>query len=191
MSKQVEVQCQKCGEAFGAWRRDAMWCPKCRPIVAREKDRLRHKRYRGEPKGKFRCPLCQAYKNRHSQVCLACYGKGMSGENNPNWKGGRSYNNGYVILRSKVGRPSKGKGAFYRGEHIVVWEQIHGQSLPKGWVVHHLNGIRDDNRPENLKAMPRKQHNRFKDLVLPYEQRIQALEQELQELQQLRLIQQA
>ena len=35
-------------------------------------------------------------------------------------------------------------------EHLVVWEVKTGQSVPDGKTVHHLNGIRDDNRPENL-----------------------------------------
>lgn len=35
-------------------------------------------------------------------------------------------------------------------QHIYVAEQIFGGKLPNGYVVHHKNGIRSDNRPENL-----------------------------------------
>ena len=58
------------------------------------------------------------------------------------------------------------------------------QDALKGWHVHHLNGIRDDNRPENLHAMPQGEHI---GLAKPYKERIRKLEAELKELQQLKL----
>jgi hypothetical protein len=43
-----------------------------------------------------------------------------------------------------------GVGGAVRWEHIVVAEKAHGGELPKGAVVHHVNGNRADNRNENL-----------------------------------------
>jgi len=110
-----------------------------------------------------------------------------TGKANPNWQEGRSNKDGYVYVRVKEGAPGKGKGAFYRGEHIVVWERANGKPLPKGWVVHHLNGTKDDNRIENLVAMPRQNHHSHpRDALKVYERRIRELEQQLKTIQQLR-----
>lgn len=41
--------------------------------------------------------------------------------------------------------------------HEYVWVQ-HNGPIPEGWVIHHINRDRDDNRIENLIAMPRDEH---------------------------------
>lgn len=56
---------------------------------------------------------------------------------------GRFEKNGYVMI-------SRGKRGSARAEHRLVMEQILGRELMKNERVHHRNGRRNDNRPENL-----------------------------------------
>jgi len=90
------------------------------------------------------------------------------------------FQNGYVIIYKPDHPEAKSDGSV--AEHRYVWEQAHGQRIPKGWVVHHLNGIRDDNRPSNLIALPNQKHN---SILQAQYKRIQELEALLREQGQL------
>lgn len=68
-----------------------------------------------------------------------------------NWKAVEKTTNkdGYVFIRM----PDHPRASSYTGrvrEHIVVMEKILGRHLTAGEEVHHKNGVRNDNRPENL-----------------------------------------
>ena len=101
----------------------------------------------------------------------------LEGRHSPNYKGGRlTKRSGYVYAWAP-GYPGTNGG--YALEHRLVWEHYHKKQLPKGYVVHHLNGIKNDNRPENLAALKAGEHTNQTE---PYKKRIRQLEIENRQL---------
>ena len=79
---------------------------------------------------------------------------GRSGSKHWNWQGGRILDgNGYVkVYMPEHHLASKTTG--YVLEHRLVMEEILGRRLNKWEQVHHKNGNRKDNRPENKYGIP-------------------------------------
>ena len=104
-------------------------------------------------------------------------------ERNSNWRGGRKYKGGYIHIYKPDHPIVLARKAYYPyvAEHIIVWEEAHLRSLPPDWVVHHLNGIRDDNRSENLMALPRQGHSPMLN-VKEVQNRLRQVENELRRI---------
>lgn len=81
----------------------------------------------------------------HSKSC-GCSRRGAGGGN---YKGGRiSDGRGYIRLLYPEHSNAGSDG--YVLEHRKVMSEILGRALANNENVHHINGVRDDNRPENL-----------------------------------------
>lgn len=121
--------------------------------------------------GKERWVRLANEKPKHTR-CTSCarkhFGLEERGCNHPLWKGGRIYtSDGYVavyIQRENKFFPMVGKCFRWGGyilEHRLLMATHLGRLLTSKELVHHKNGIKDDNRIENLELATRKNH--FKD----------------------------
>ena len=166
--KRTVIQCYGCTAEFLSTRSDAKWCADCKRSNY-SKLYVQYETMRTTP-----CVDCGRPSTRRCLRCRACANRQKNGrwvgEKNPSWKGGRHFSKrGYVeVLIAPHTRVL---------EHRYAWEQVHGP-IPKNWLVHHLNGIKTDNRLENLVAMSRSQHHR--NHHEPWEQRIRDLEAQLE-----------
>ena len=145
------------------------------------------------PGGRYlyaQCPICKQNRwvtiqlGRTILLCRSCsntrQNKEHCGVKGYNWKGGRSYNGrGYIKVKRPVGYKGLKDGTIL--EHRLVWEQANGTFIPDGYSVHHLNGIKDDNRIENLTIMLIKDHGKQSNGE-EYKKRIRELEKENREL---------
>jgi predicted ArsR family transcriptional regulator len=115
------------------------------------------------------------------------------GEKNAYWKGGKRINeNGYVELYMPSHPKARPNGYVY--EHIYIAEQMIGRPLKsfgmrdaRTEVVHHINGIKTDNRPENLLVLGVNEHHKLHNAVTQEAvdgvllERIRQLEEEIKE----------
>jgi hypothetical protein len=94
------------------------------------------------------CTVCKIEfvqkSNTTGKYCsLNCFWKvpKLKAEKHHAWKGGRYDHDGYVRVYHNGGRIL---------EHRLVMEQKIGRPMLPTETVHHRNGVRSDNRPENL-----------------------------------------
>ncbi len=81
------------------------------------------------------------------------------GKNHWHWQGGIRRSGEYIFIYNPQHPQCDVNG--YCREHRLVMEKFLGRLLDKDEVVHHINGVKTDNRIENLQLRTRSQHNRL------------------------------
>lgn len=123
----------------GKQRNAAVWatCPNCRQARQVPVSRIRQSTKQGIYTG----------------LCWTCNRKSF--EHGPNWKGGRWVDFGGYVRVHMPKHPKADRHGYVR-EHRLVMEKKLGRYLEPHETVHHINGRRDDNRPENLELWTHK-----------------------------------
>jgi hypothetical protein len=87
-------------------------------------------------------------------------GRVKGGKLHPSWRGGKFKTHGYVMVycpdHPHAVKQTHAKS--YILEHRLVMEKVLGRYLTINEEVHHINGVKDDNRPENLKVVIKQRH---------------------------------
>ena len=170
----MERECPYCQKIFSYSNNAQKYCSPEHMKSAGYRRHLEQRRLESRLREKRRrkpCPVCGKLITYNAKTCVQHATYNLHREGSSNWKGGRHPTAGGYIVVWNPKHPRANGG--YIWEHILLWEQANGKELPRGWVIHHLNGIRDDNRLINLVALPDKKH---RHILAAKAKRIQQLE---------------
>lgn len=161
------MKCEKCGKDFSPTRKTQKFCS--RSCYSRAKANRRYERDKENGKFKSTCPVCGKEFNgtRRNQFFCSVKCVGISNKkylNIPdcleNADRKIDKNIGYVRVYAPMHKEANSWGYVY--EHRLIAEQKIGRALKENEVVHHVNGVRWDNREDNLQVMDRIEHSKLK-----------------------------
>jgi uncharacterized Zn-finger protein len=100
-----------------------------------------------------------------SRKCFFIASGRLHGRKSPQFRGGVAKSGGYTLITPKE-YLDNGSGPRYIREHRDVVEKSIGRTLSKSEHVHHINGIKNDNRLKNLAIVVKTDH--YGEVVCPH-----------------------
>jgi hypothetical protein len=158
----VELACVVCGTLFLTWKSKVgrrKYCgDACRHVSYKERVGEKSLRWGKKHTAESRAKISQTRMER---------GVAQKGPNHSQWKGGRFLANHYFYVmigmlpedQQKIAREMRPKHNYIL-EHRLIMAMTLGRPLKPREVVHHKNGVKTDNRPENLALMAWDEHSR-------------------------------
>jgi hypothetical protein len=175
------LTCLQCGQEFEVW---TAWVKRGRRKFCSWDCKIEHqKTLTGSKSARYGIPHTEEAKKKIAQAPKA------TGSNHPRWKGGQYQGNGYQWVQistlkektQELVRPMTPQNGYIL-EHRLVMALELGRPLKASEKVHHINGKKMDNRPENLMIQDDKKHSRrHREIV----RKIGELERENQSLKSL------
>lgn len=142
--------CMLCGQELSAGQ--SKYCgQKCR-------DKARYERRKTIPKTCLYCGIDYLASSHDQKFCsvscnAAFQNKGKMGPASRRWRGGRlRRQDGYVRVY-EPDNPMAHKDGYVYEHRLEAGKKYGFLKYPSELTTHHLNGIKDDNRPENLKII--------------------------------------
>lgn len=178
VKKHYFKNCETCGKEIKVWnwQLKRKWGRYCSKKCAGKRHRGETERHRRGTEKRY-CKVCKAefwvqqarIKKRQGIYCSkSCRAKDLTPEQegirNWNWKGGKWFDktNGYVFVwtpeKVKIGKKEPRIRHRYLPEHRLVMEKYLERKLNPWEFIHHKNGIKNDNRLENLELMTKRVH---------------------------------
>lgn len=162
MSKIYRRNCNWCGKYYESWAK--YFCGNsCATFYKHSKSSfgfIKGSSPANKYLGTINCKDCgkkfqpRNYKTKFCSKDCANKQAGKSFDKHPGWRGGKTKSSqGYVLVCVGGGKQAL--------EHRVVVEEHIGRKLTTKEHVHHINGIKTDNRIENLKVLTTSEHNRL------------------------------
>jgi len=169
--------CEVCGKSFESRAHNARFCPDCRREAYRahclknEREKYRHP-----------CSNCGILVDRKAKLCHHCFikkrGTSYRGLNRYRTAPHKQYMrvNGYIKEYCPNHPNCDNHGVV--PQHRLVMESVLERYLEKDEIIHHLNGVRHDNRPQNLALVKAHSHTSW-TYIKSLQKRIRDLEGQL------------
>lgn len=164
-----ERECPVCGKSFRPRSSGQKSCSyECADALRRTAKRNTHCAHCGKPLAANVHP-----KVRFCSQSCAQKERSRTGQSHAQIGTKQQHVSGYVIVKVGVGYPG-GNSTGWMLEHRYVMQEALGRPLQAHERVHHKNGVRGDNRPENLELWTiqkkdpagQRQLDRIKDMIM-------------------------